>query len=106
MRSTIPFVSDLPISVVVARVALLVAQWYALDWAEKRRGIYQEPKAPKTFLDPGGRWYELDSTNNHKLDLKGPGRYSYRDRNASPARMTWLREAVGTWAEVEEKQPL
>lgn len=101
MRDIIPFTSNLPVDEVVARTARLVAQWYAQDWAIKCRVLYQEPETPKTFLSKEGLWYELDSTNNHKLDLVGPGRYSYRDRNAAPGRMTWLRDAISVWAEVE-----
>ena len=34
----------------------------------------------------GPYWYELSMANDHKLDVRGPGRLTYRDRYTNPER--------------------
>lgn len=38
------------------------------------------------FLTEGG-WHELSNENDHKLDYKGCGVFTYRDRYRDPARV-------------------
>ena len=46
------------------------------------------------FLEPEGRWSELSRGNAHKLDLKGPGKFQYRDRYAPEERMLRIEYAL------------
>lgn len=96
------FTCSLPAAEVALRVAVLVNQWFARDWAKRKLEPYVEPEPPTPFLDGDGRWWELDNTNNRKIDLKGPDQYAYRDRYPNPDRMNWLRAEIGKWATITE----
>lgn len=99
----IAFTSDLPEQEVAEKMALLVARWYAQDAAEKFGTPYEEPEQPiPVELNAGGRWWELLTNNNHKVFVRGDGRYRYFDRYFPEPRMTWLREQLeqAEWATV------
>lgn len=54
----------------------------------------------------GAYWYELSMANDHKLDVRGPGRFTYRDRYNNPKRIARIRQALAELgAVVAEESP-
>lgn len=88
MTDRIPFRSSEPPEVLAAWLATLIYHGWSVG-------------AGAPFLGIGGGMWELSTANDHKLDVRGPGEYAYRDRYHPPERMARIRQALSERPGVE-----